>query len=90
MRPHKMNKGRNYKDRPRYREPHWADGSQPNPLTGRYYDTADMMEVLHVSDRTLLRWRKEGRIPYKKLGGKIYYLADAVDRIMRENDNGEL
>lgn len=81
-----MNKDRNNKNRPRYRTPNWQEEGGAHPLTGTYYDTSDMMNVLHVCDRTLHRWRKEGKIPYTKLGGKIYYLADAVDRMMREGE----
>lgn len=74
------------KKRPPYRSPLWQHDSGAHPLTGKYYDTAEMMEVLHVSDRTLQRWRKEGKLPFKKLGGKIYYLADDLDIIMRQDD----
>lgn len=81
-----MKKNSNNKDRPRYRKTLQQEEGGAHPLTGKYYDTAEMMHVMHVSDRTLFRWRKEGKIPYKKLGGKIYYLADAVDEIMRESD----
>lgn len=76
---------KNNKNRLKYRTPVWMQRGEVHPLTGTYYDTAEMMAVLHVSNRTLLRWRKEGKLPFKRLGGKIYYLADALDRIMRED-----
>lgn len=81
-----MNRKKNISSRPKYRTPGWQNESSAHPLTGTYYDTSEMMNVLHVSDRTLHRWRKEGKIPYTKIGGKIYYLADAVDRKMREGE----
>ena len=37
----------------------------------KYYDNADMMELFKVSLRTLQRWRDDGIIPFKKVGGKI-------------------
>lgn len=77
------------KKRPSYRQPGWADNDKPHPLTGTYYDTVEMMQVMHVSARTLLRWRKDGEIPFKRIGGKIYYLAEAVDMKMREEDHRE-
>ncbi len=82
-----MNKGKYTKKRPTYRQHPWVEGDLAHPLTGTYYDTAQMMQVMHVSERTLLRLRKEGEIPFTKIGGKIYYLAEAVDRKMRESDN---
>jgi excisionase family DNA binding protein len=37
-------------------------------LTGR-----DVCRMLHVSARTLQEWRKQGRIPFIRLRGKILY-----------------
>ncbi len=39
-----------------------------------YYDNASMMEKLKVSERTLQRYRKNGKIRHTTFGGKIYYL----------------
>ena len=38
-----------------------------------YYDNASMMEKLKVSERTLQRYRKNGKIRHTTFGGKIYY-----------------
>ena len=38
-----------------------------------YYDSADVKQLLKISDRTLQRLRKSGEIPHIKIGGKIYY-----------------
>ena len=37
-------------------------------------DSRDMRLMLKVCDRTLIRWRNSGKLPYFKLSGKIYFL----------------
>ena len=51
-------------------------------LDRKYYDNSDMARLFKVTPRTLQRWRDNGIVPYKKLGGKIYYLAVKVDELM--------
>lgn len=68
--------------RPNYRKPDWVRANERQALQRRYYDNADMMQLFNVSLRTLQRWRDEGIIPFKKVGGKIYYLSDKVDEMM--------
>jgi hypothetical protein len=38
-----------------------------------YYNNVSMMEKLKVSERTLQRYRKNGKIRHTTFGGKIYY-----------------
>lgn len=38
-----------------------------------FYDNADMKSMLHISDRTLYRWRQQGLVRYAKMNGKFYY-----------------
>jgi Helix-turn-helix domain len=47
------------------------------PGTG-YLDNFELMKLLHVTRRTLQRWRKSGRLPYKKIGVQYYYKADEL------------
>ena len=44
----------------------------------RYIDNSDLMMILQVTNRTIIRWRKSGKLPYKKLGSKFYYRADLI------------
>lgn len=37
------------------------------------YDNFDMMQLLKVSYRTLMRYRKKGILRFTTIGGKIYY-----------------
>ena len=41
-------------------------------------DSRDMRLQLKVCDRTLIRWRNSGKLPYFKLSGKIYFWASDV------------
>lgn len=71
----------------KYRNPNWVKANERHTLQKKYYDNADMMQLFNVSSRTLQRWRDEGIIVAKKVGGKIYYLAEKVDEMMNgDND----
>ena len=52
-------------------------------------DSRDMRLQLKVCDRTLIRWRNSGKLPYFKLSGKIYFWASDVYRFLREEYRDE-
>lgn len=52
-------------------------------------DSRDMRLQLKVCDRTLIRWRNSGKLPYFKLSGKIYFWASDVYRFLREECRNE-
>lgn len=39
----------------------------------QYYDSADVKRLLNISDSTLFRIRKSQKIPYVRIGRKIFY-----------------
>jgi len=43
-----------------------------------YIDNHDLSMILHITLRTLRRWRNSGKLPYKKLGHRFYYRADCI------------
>ena len=47
-------------------------------------DSRDMRLMLKVCDRTLIRWRNSGKLPFFKLSGKIYFWASYVYKFLRE------
>lgn len=47
-------------------------------------DSRDMRLMLKVCDRTLIRWRNSGKLPYFKLSGKIYFWVSDVHKFLRE------
>lgn len=52
-----------------------------------FIDTYELLKLLLVSIRTLQRWRKSGRLPYSKIGGKYYYKADIILDCFKINPN---
>ena len=43
-----------------------------------FIDTYELLKLLHVTPRTVQRWRKIGILPYSKVGGRYYYKADII------------
>ncbi|WP_036693431.1 helix-turn-helix domain-containing protein [Pedobacter glucosidilyticus] len=59
----------------------------PKPIAPEkvWLDNADLMQKLHLSASTLQRWRNEGKLPYRKIKGKVWYLESDVNRFL-ENE----
>jgi transcriptional antiterminator len=50
-------------------------------------DNQDLCQLLHVSPRTLQRYRSDGLLPFHKRGQKIYYkLSDVRDFVYKNGD----
>ncbi|MDB1018542.1 helix-turn-helix domain-containing protein [Phocaeicola vulgatus] len=47
-------------------------------------DSRDMRLQLKVCDRTLIRWRRSGKLPFFKISGKVYFWAFDVYKFLRE------
>lgn len=52
-----------------------------------YYDNYSMMRQLKVSERTLQRYRKEGKIRSTIIGGKVYYPKNFLVLLEAEVEN---
>lgn len=61
------------------------DRNKPNIDLENLLDGQDIMQMLHVSPRTLQTLRSNGTIPYTRIGRKIYYLREDIERILRDN-----
>lgn len=61
------------------------DRSKPNIDLENLLDGQDIMQMLHVSPRTLQTLRSNGTIPYTRIGRKIYYLREDIEKILRDN-----
>ena len=48
-------------------------------------DNQDLCFMLHISKRTLQRYRSEGGLPYMRYGQKIYYKASDVKEFVNKN-----
>lgn len=47
-----------------------------------------VMDVLEISERTLQTLRSEGRLPYTKVGQRIFYKRADVERLLDAGYNG--
>ncbi len=51
----------------------------------KYLKSAEMMKLLKISPGTLQTLRINGTLPYTKIGGIIFYDADEIHKVMKEN-----
>lgn len=59
-----------------------------NTLDGELlFDNQDLCQLLHVSKRTLQRYRATGELPFQTLYHKTYYKESDVHKFIRENFN---
>lgn len=61
------------------------DRNKPSIDLENLLDGQDIMQMLHVSPRTLQTLRSNGTIPYTRIGRKIYYLREDIEKILRDN-----
>lgn len=50
-----------------------------------WIDNQIVMQRLHISLRTLQTLRSNGTLPYTRVNGKIYYLRQDVEKLLRQN-----
>ena len=48
-------------------------------------DNAELLATLNISQRTALRWRAEGTIPFVQIRRKIYYRRGDIDKLINSN-----
>ena len=49
------------------------------------YDSQDMLQKFHISQRTLFNWRSKGMIRFIQLGKKIYYPRMCVEEMLQKH-----
>ena len=57
---------------------------QLTPLS-EWHDNYELMEIFHISARTLQTLRSNGKLPFAKMGGRCYYKERDVQRLMDES-----
>lgn len=50
----------------------------------QYLDSADVKMQFNISERTLYRMRKEGKIPYVYFGRKIFYPKSEIYKMLKQ------
>jgi hypothetical protein len=53
----------------------------------RWLSSQDVKTTYKLSESTLFRIRKKGRIPFAKLGGTFYYQSDKIEEMMLQEAN---
>lgn len=56
-----------------------------NAFLEDWIDGQVVMQKLHISPRTLQTLRSNGTIPYTKIGHKIWYLRQDIEKVLRTN-----
>jgi hypothetical protein len=56
-----------------------------NNANEKLLDRQDILQMLHISPRTLQHWRTKGILPYSKIGSKIFYKLTDVEEMLRKN-----
>lgn len=54
-------------------------------LKDTWIDNQDVMQTLHISQRTLQTLRSNGTIPYSKIRGKFYYKVSDIEKLLQAN-----
>lgn len=50
-----------------------------------WIDNQDVMQALHISPRTLQTLRSNGTLPYSRIGNKLYYRRQDIQRLLTDN-----
>ena len=51
----------------------------------RWLDNQEVKQLLRISPRTLQSYRDKGILPFSKLGGKFFYRASDVEKLLEQN-----
>lgn len=56
-----------------------------NRIKNEWIDGQDVMQTLHISQRTLQSLRDSGTLPYSRINGKFYYKVSDIDTLLSKN-----
>ena len=56
------------------------------PLKPEYLDIIDVSKILKVEQKTIYNWVWAGKIPYLKANGRLLFLREEIDEMVRERD----
>jgi hypothetical protein len=55
-----------------------------DPERKRWITNSEAIKILNVSTRTLQNYRDTGKLPFSKIGTKIYYKASDIDGVLQK------
>ena len=56
------------------------------PLRPEYLDIIDVSKLLKVEQKTIYNWVSQGKIPYLKANGRLLFLRDEVDAMLKRRE----
>ena len=56
------------------------------PLKPEYLDIIDVSKILKVEQKTIYNWVWAGKIPYLKANGRLLFLQEEIDEMVRKRD----
>lgn len=59
--------------------------SRAEHLIESWIDNQDVLQLLHISKRTLQTFRDNGTLSYSKIQGKFYYKVSDVEQLLQDN-----
>ena len=63
-----------------------VDTSVRPPLKPEYLDIIDVSKILKVEQKTIYNWVWAGKIPYLKANGRLLFLREEIDEMVRKQD----
>ena len=57
------------------------------PLKPEYLDIIDVSKILKVEQKTIYNWVWAGKIPYLKANGRLLFLREEIDGMLRKRDD---
>lgn len=63
------------------------DTSVRPPLMPEYLDIIDVSKLLKVEQKTIYNWVWAGKIPYLKANGRLLFLREEVDEMLRKRED---
>lgn len=65
----------------------FVDTTVHPPLKPEYLDIIDVSKILKVEQKTIYNWVWAGKIPYLKANGRLLFLREEIDEILRKRDD---
>lgn len=56
------------------------------PLKPEYLDIIDVSKILKVEQKTIYNWVWAGKIPFLKANGRLLFLREEIDSILRKRE----
>ena len=65
----------------------FVDTTVHPPLKPEYLDIIDVSKILKVEQKTIYNWVWAGKIPYLKANGRLLFLREEIDEMLRKQGN---